>query len=216
MARIDGARILLRPHNGHLQVLGRLIYEVLFGLFGGDNYWLSGLQICSASTACAVLFFVFAWRRIGRRSPRSTLRLAALPRLRQGSVPLALRPAHDLLRSPLGLGALLLLERDDRRGDVRSAVLLVLSVAMIEVGLCLHRRGPVAVLLSADRRRRLWILLGPLSSTALVDVGAEVRPVLNPPLQRPADAVEEANALAAVAGSRHRAQPDRGGGTSSR
>lgn len=153
LARIDGAEYLFAPHNGHLVILGRLFYELLFGLFGSDYFWFRAAEVLGILT-CSGLFFALAWRRT---SPPIALAFT-LPLLTLGYANEVLMwpfDLHTLYSAALGLGAFLALERDDRRGDVLTAVLLVLSVAMLEVGVAFAVGVAVSVLLRDDRRRRL-------------------------------------------------------------
>jgi hypothetical protein len=69
---------------------------------------------------------------------------------------------HTLYSAALGMGAFLVLERENRRGDVIACVLLVLSVAMLEVGVAFAVGVAVSVLLREDRIRRLWIVVAPI------------------------------------------------------
>jgi hypothetical protein len=160
LARIDGAEYLFAPHNGHLVILGRLFYELLFGLFGTDYIWFRAAEVLGVLT-CSGLFFALAWRRT---SPPIAL-VFTLPLLTLGYANEVLMwpfDLHTLYSAALGLGAFLAVERDDRRGDVLTAVLLVLSVAMLEVGVAFAVGVAVSVLLREDRRRRLWIFVGPI------------------------------------------------------
>jgi hypothetical protein len=160
VVRIDGVEYLFAPHNGHLVILGRLFYELLFGLFGTDYVWFRAAEVLGV-LACSGLFFALAWRRT---SPPIALAFT-LPLLTLGYANEVLMwpfDLHTLYSAALGLGAFLTLERDDRRGDVLTAVLLVLSVAMLEVGVAFAVGVAVSVLLREDRRRRLWIVAVPI------------------------------------------------------
>jgi hypothetical protein len=156
-----GLEYFFAPSNGHLQVFGKLIYEGLFEIAGGGNYWVFQAFDVAGVMACVVLFFVFAKRRIG---PIPAL-VPCLSLLFLGYGWEALIWAfdmHTIYALVFGLGALLLLERGERRSDVGACVLLVLSVGMIELGLAFVLGVAVAVLLRPDRRRRVWIFLVPL------------------------------------------------------
>jgi hypothetical protein len=156
-----GLEYFFAPSNGHLQVFGKLIYEVLFDLVGGGNYWVFQAVDVAGVMACVVLFFVFAKRRIG---PVAAL-VPCISLLFLGYGWEALIWAfdmHTIYALAFGLGALLLLERGDGRGDAGACVLLVLSVGMIELGLAFVLGAAVAVLLAPGRWRRVWIVLVPL------------------------------------------------------
>ena len=55
---------LLIPHNGHLQIGGKLLYEALFALFG-SSYLAFSVVAVAAVLACVALFFALARRRVG-------------------------------------------------------------------------------------------------------------------------------------------------------
>jgi len=74
---------------------------------------------------------------------------------------------HTIGALAFGLGALLTLERRDRRGDIATCVLLILSVATVEVGLTFCVGVAVAVLRRDDRWRRAWIFAIPLALFAV-------------------------------------------------
>lgn len=160
VVQVDGLEYLFAPHNGHLVILGRLFYELLFGLFGTDYFWFRVAEVAGV-LACSGLFFVLAWRRT---SPAIAL-VFTLSLLTLGYANEVLMwpfDLHTLYSAALGLGAFLALEREDRRGDVLACVLLVLSVAMLEVGVAFAVGAAVSILLRDDRSRRIWIVVAPI------------------------------------------------------
>jgi len=160
-APVYGVEYLFAPHNGHLVLLGRVVYEALFALGGGD-YGVFRVAGVLGVLACAGLFFAFAVRRT---SPLIALALAILLCFFGYANETLMWPfdLHTTYSAALGLGALLALEREDRTGDILGAVLLVLSVLTLEVGLAFVLGAAVLVLQRPDRRSRLWIFLLPLA-----------------------------------------------------
>jgi len=164
----DGANVpthglewFFAPANGHLTVFGKLVYEALFEVAGGGSYWAFQAFNVVGVMACVVLFFAFAKRRVG---PLPAL-VPCLSLLFLGYGWEALIWAfdmHTIYALAFGLGALLLLERNDRRGDAGACVLLVLSVGMIELGLAFVFGAAVTILLAPRRWSRVWVLLVPL------------------------------------------------------
>jgi hypothetical protein len=156
-----GLEYLFAPHNGHLVLLGRLAYEGLFAVFGTDYGVFRAVEVIGV-LACSVLFFVLAIRRT---VPLVALALSILLAFFGYANETLMWPfdLHTVYSAALGLGAILAMERDDRRGDVAGCVLLTLSVLMLEVGLAFVVGVAVLVLLRPDRRRRLWIFLVPLA-----------------------------------------------------
>jgi hypothetical protein len=173
-------KALLSPHNGHLIAGVRLLYATVFKLFGADYVVFRILQVLGISLV-AVLFFVYAKRRVG---PAVALAPSVLL--------LFLGSASDITLSPLGmthtysvaagLGALLALERDDKRGDLAGCALLVLSVCTFSIGLAFLAGGAISVLLGRDRWRRAWIFLVPLAVYGAWDLAA---PKLTGPVYDP-------------------------------
>ena len=162
---VYGIEYLVAPHNGHLVFLGRLFYEALFALSGSD-YGVFRVAEVLGVLACAALFFAFAVRRT---APPIALALAILLCFFGYANETLMWPfdLHTVYSAALGLGALLALEREDRAGDLLGAVLLVLSVLMLEVGLAFVLGAAVLVLQRPDRRARVWIFVAPLALYAI-------------------------------------------------
>jgi hypothetical protein len=154
-----GIEYFLAPSNGHLQVAGKLLYRGLFETVGA-NYAVFRAVNVAGVMACIALFFVLARRRVG---PLVAL-VPCLSLLFLGYAWESFLWAFDLhtiYALAFGLGAILVLERGDRRGDGAACILLVLSVAMIELGLAFVVGIAISVLLRPDRVRRAWIFLVP-------------------------------------------------------
>jgi hypothetical protein len=161
-----GLEYFFAPSNGHLQVVGKAIYEVLFKTAGGGNYWAFQAVNLLGVMTCVVLFFLFARKRIGP-IPALVPSVSLLFLAYGWEAFLWAFDMHTIYALAFGLGALLLFERGDRRGDVGACILLVLAIGMIELGLAFVFGVAVAVLLSPDRRRRAWIVLVPLALYAI-------------------------------------------------
>lgn len=151
----------LEPHVGHLILTTRLVYEAIYSTVGVDYLTFRVLTMATV-VLTAGLFFVYAGRRIGR--------LAALaPSL----ILLIFGSDADHLLSgngftvvgalACGLGALLALDRDDRRGDVLACALLCLGIATYTVALAFVVGTAVSILLRDDRWRRAWIVVIPVA-----------------------------------------------------
>lgn len=150
---------LLIPHNGHLQLGGKLVYEGLFAIFGSDYVAFRIVGVIGV-LACVVLFFALARRRVGD--------VAAL----LGSILIAFLGAawevliwpfdlHTTFALAAGLGALLALELRRRHSDLAACLLLVASCMFIEVGLVFVAAVASAILLEEGWRRRIWIAATP-------------------------------------------------------
>ncbi|HYQ77565.1 MAG TPA: hypothetical protein VEP91_00460 [Solirubrobacterales bacterium] len=160
------ADAILDPHGEHIVALPVLIYKALLATAGMG----SALPYRVVSTALflisAALLFVFLRRRVGD-----------WPALAATAIVLFLGAAwEDLLWSfqmtyfgsaAAGLGALLALEREDRRGEIVACALIVVSILFSSLGLSFAIGAAVHVLLGAERRRRLYVFLVPLAVYAL-------------------------------------------------
>jgi hypothetical protein len=150
---------LLGPYNGHLQLGGKLIYEATFALFGADY---TAFVVVNVAALCASVALVFelARRRVG---PLAALAPCILLLFLGFAREVLLWPfdVHTLAAIAFGLGAVLALERDDRRGDVFACLLITLSILTIEVGIAILVGIAVLVLLRPDRLRRAWIFVLP-------------------------------------------------------
>ena len=145
--RNDGLGTLLEPHNGHFSLVPLLLYRALFATVGIDDYVPYRVMVVIGHLGCAGLLFAYARRRIGPLA-------ALLPT----AVLLMLGPAWQnflwpfqiawLISLAAGLGALLALDRGDRRGDAVACALLALALASSGIGIAIARgprgRGAVA------------------------------------------------------------------------
>ncbi|MEA2455604.1 MAG: hypothetical protein QOI45_1866, partial [Thermoleophilaceae bacterium] len=106
----------LTPHNDHLSLVPVAIYKVLFATVGIGNYVPYRLLVTAGHLGCVALLFAYASRRVG-----GWLALLA------AALILFLGPGWQNMLWPFqiawlisigaGIGALLLLDRDDRAGD---------------------------------------------------------------------------------------------------
>ncbi len=155
---------LLRPHITHLVAVGRAIYIASLGLFGPEYLPVRVIAVIGV-LLCGGLFYVLARRRIGP--------LALVPTI----ILLFLGSSWNTVVSPIGipylysiaagLGALIAIERRDRRGDIGACVLVTVSVATFSFGLVFLVGVAVSVLMSGDRWRRAWVFGVPVALFAL-------------------------------------------------
>jgi hypothetical protein len=156
---------LFAPHNGHLQLIGKLFYEAVFAVAGPSHATLRVIETL-AVLGCVALFFELARRRVG-----SALALGpCLVLLVLGAAwenllwPFDL---HTLLALAAGLGAMLALERGGPRGDAITCALLAVSTFTLELGLVFLVAAAIVILLGAQARRRVWILVIPAALYAV-------------------------------------------------
>lgn len=153
---------LLAPFNGHLPLGGRFVYELVFATIGA-HYTAFVLIDIAALLAVVALVFELARRRVGNAAalaPCIVLLFLGFAR-EQLLWPLDFNTAASLAA---GLAAVVAIQREDRRGDVLACLLLVASVAMIELGLSFAIG--IAVWMAISRRRdalrRAWVVALPL------------------------------------------------------
>jgi hypothetical protein len=155
------ARDVIEPFNGNLIAPTRLAYKAILETVGADYLAIRVLAVATL-LVCVALLYALVKRRIG-----------ALPALAPAIVMLFFGSSWQWVVVPLGfsalfsvaagLGALLVLERGDRRGDAGGCALLCLSVVTFSTGLAFLVGVAISVLLRGDRWRRAWILLVPLA-----------------------------------------------------
>lgn len=157
----------LEPFNEHPVVIPALIYRSLLELFGMDSALPFHLVATALFLLCAVLVFVYMRRRVG-----DWLALGgALLLLFMGA-------AHEDLLWEFqmcffgsiagGLGALLALDRESRRGDILASILLVLATAFSTLGVPFILAAATKVALGPrPRGRRAFVPLLPLALYAL-------------------------------------------------
>jgi hypothetical protein len=125
---------LLHPHNEHIIVIPVAIEQLILRLFGMSTARPEYVLLTASLLGTAYLLFVYVRRRVGL-----WLALFAAVLL------LCLGPAWEVLLWPFeisftgsvffGIAMLLVLERDDRRGDVLACVFLVLSLGFSELAI---------------------------------------------------------------------------------
>ena len=161
------AGAFLDPHNGHLIAAVVVIYKLLLATFGMSSPLPFHVVSTLVYLTAAVLLFVYCRRRVG-----DWLALAGT------SVILFFGAAAGDMLSPFqmffsgsiaaGIGALLALDRDDRRGDVIACALLVVSISFGEVGIAFSVGALIRLALSPRTLvPRLYVVLVPMALYAL-------------------------------------------------
>jgi hypothetical protein len=150
----------LKPHGEHLSLVGLVVYKLLFATAGIDDYTPYRVVVTAAHLVLVALVFVYASRRVGGFL---ALLAAALMLFFGPGWPDVLWPFQVswLISLGAGLGALLMLDRADRAGDIGACALLALSLASSSLGVAIALG--VAVELAWARRswRPLWIVAVP-------------------------------------------------------
>ena len=151
----------LEAHSGHFVLVSVTIYKVLFELVGMSHIWPYRLTLALFHVVVVVLVYALAAKRLG-----------SWPALFPAGLTLLPGDAHDDLLWPFqicfvgavafGLGAMLCLDRETRRGDIAAAVMVGLTLASSAVGISFAVGILVELWLSRERRRRLFVALAPM------------------------------------------------------
>jgi hypothetical protein len=159
---LDG---FIAPHNGHPTLIPVLIYRLLFATVGIDQSGPYRVVGIAGHLLVVAVLYVYAARRAG-----AGLALVA------AALILFLGPGWQNIVWPLqigwlvsiaaGLGALLMLDRRDRLGDVAAAGLVLLSIAASGPGVAIAIGLAVEPLRSRGLRAA-WIVAVPLGLFAI-------------------------------------------------
>jgi hypothetical protein len=150
------AHSILEPHGEHISVAPILIYKALLATVGMESSVPFLAVSVALFLATVLLLFIYLRRRV---DPWLALLAAA--------VVLFLGPAFDDLlwvfqmgflgSLACGLGAVVLLERGDRRGDVLACVLLSVGITFSSLGLPFIAAAFVDVGMRPGPLRRLYV-----------------------------------------------------------
>ena len=148
---------LLSPHVDHLQVVSVVIYKAMFETIGLHDYAPYRAVLAVLNVTTGVLLFAYGRRRIG---PWPSIALAAcLVVMAPSWYNLVFAFQINFVgAAAAGVGALLALDRRERRWDVVAMVLIGTSIASSSVGFPFLIGAGVEVLLGRDRWRRAWIV----------------------------------------------------------
>lgn len=147
-------RTALQPHAGHLLLIPRLIYWPLLEIFGLEYL---PFRILTVFAVCLLVGLLFTW--LSRRIPRWAALVPAVVLLYFGTDHLHMLQGNGFticFSLAMGVLALLLLEREDRQGDLGACAALTVGAATYSVALPFVAGAAVWLLLSR-RFRALWV-----------------------------------------------------------
>lgn len=161
MTGLGNNGVLLEPYGGHLILTPLLIFKAVLTAFG-ISYTAYGVVQVSMLLVLSTLVYIYGRRRVGP--------LLALP---AAVIMLFLGSSWNVMLQPMlgiqfmaalvpGLAGLLVLERDDRKGDIAACLLFTLASWGFEMGFAFVVGGAVLILLRGDRWKRIWIVAVPL------------------------------------------------------
>jgi hypothetical protein len=161
---------LLEPFNGHLALVPKGIYELLFATAGTHYFWFRLIEVV-AYLGCVGLFFGLARTRVG--SWAAVAGSVLLLFLGSGwEVMLWPFDLHTLVALAAGLGAVLVLERRTRWSDPIACGLLCVGISSLEIGFAFAVGIGVGMLLDPAKRRRIWVAAAPLLLYAVWSIWA--------------------------------------------
>ncbi|MBN8868869.1 MAG: hypothetical protein J0H66_03200 [Solirubrobacterales bacterium] len=152
-----GPDSFLEPFHEHIIIAPTLIYKVLQGLLGMDSNRPFQVVAITGFLATGALLFIWLRRRVGD--------WAAL--LGTALILFLGAAFEDLLWAfqigyfgslACGLGALIALDRDDRKGDLTAAILLVASLTFSSLGLPFVAGAAAEWLTNPRQRGRRWLI----------------------------------------------------------
>jgi hypothetical protein len=156
------AETFLGPHNEHIVAIPVGIEKLLVEVFGTSSALPERLVLTAILLATAGLVFVYVRRRVG---PWPGLIAAVLLLFLGPAWSVLLWPFETVLAGSVlaGVGMLVALDRDDRRGDVWACGLAVIAIGFSSLGVPFVVAAAVNV---AQRRRqrglaRIWVVAVP-------------------------------------------------------
>jgi hypothetical protein len=157
------AHDFLMPHNEHLVVFQVAVEKLFIEVFGMTTARPAMLFMTATLLTAGALMFVYVRRRVG---PWLAL-FAAVSLLFLGSAwPVLLWPFEIEFAAPIaaGLGMLLMLEREDRAGDIWACVLLIVAIGFGSLGISFAAAALVDLYLKRRTRGwgRAWVAVVPL------------------------------------------------------
>ncbi|HEX5610218.1 MAG TPA: hypothetical protein VFX45_09015 [Solirubrobacterales bacterium] len=156
------AETFFGPHNEHIVAIPVGIEKLLVELFGTSSALPERLVLVALLLTTAALVFVYARRRVG---PWPALIAAVLLLFLGPAWSVLLWPFETVLVGSVlaGVGMLLALDRDDRRGDIWACLLLVVAVGFSSLGVAFLAAAAADLLLRRRQRglARVWVVAVP-------------------------------------------------------
>ena len=157
-----GPGSFLAAHNEHFVAFPVFLFKAWFALFGLGSYWPYAVLAVLCHLLCVGMLFVLV-----RSWSNNELALGSAIAL------MFLGSAFEVLMWPfeieislclaLGLGALLLLQRQSRRSDIWACVLLILAISSSTLAIPLIVAALVLILMQRFDWRRLLVVVVPIA-----------------------------------------------------
>jgi len=154
-----GVHSLLAAHVGNISLFPVVVYKILFHVVGLDQYVVYRLVVIALHLTAATLIFVLASRRLARAPALLAMALILFLGAAWEDLLWAFQIGY-MLSIVGGLGTWVLLEREDRLGDVGALLCLILAVGSSSLGIAVMI-GVAVELAWRQQWRRGWIVLVP-------------------------------------------------------
>lgn len=152
---------MLHPQNGHLVAVPLVIYKTLFGTVGADSHLPYQAATVVLHLLVSTLFFLLVRTRANLVVAVALTLLVVFFGAGWDTI-MGAYEIPNLTGMATGLGMLLALRADTRRGDVFACVLLALCLASFSVGIAFALGALLAILLGGrEQWRRAWIVIVP-------------------------------------------------------
>jgi hypothetical protein len=153
----------LEPHYQHLSLVPILIYQGSLETLGMENaHEAVRLLAALLHVTCALLVLAYSRPRVGDRLALLAAALVLFMGQASSDVLWPFQFAY-LIAVVGGLGALLAVERGDRRGDIATASLLTVGLASASVAIPFVLGVAIHVMSTGARWRRAWVPLAPVA-----------------------------------------------------
>jgi hypothetical protein len=152
----------LTPHFQHFLGVVFALYKAVFAISGLHHYWPYQLVALVGHLLVIILLFEVARRRVGALLGF----FVVLPIIVLGTAwETLLLPFNEqwVFSVAAMLAVILLLDRNDRRGDVAIFVVLLVAIATCSFGPVVALAVVVRLLWEPDRWRRIWVAVLPLA-----------------------------------------------------
>lgn len=154
--RANTVHNFLAPYDGHLSVLPLVIYRAMFAVFGIDSYAPYRVLVIGLSLVIGLLTFEYARHRVGRFLAMLVAALVLFAGPGWQDTMWAFQIGWELALG-LGIGALIMLDRRTRAGDIAACALTFASICSTSFGVAFAIGIAVDVALSRRRWRDAWI-----------------------------------------------------------
>jgi hypothetical protein len=161
LAREFGAEAVLMPRNGHLLAVSTLLYELVFSVFGPDYLVLRIIDVAGVAVL-AIVLHAYLRRRLDPWLAVAPVVVVVFLGASWETLLWPLSVATFVFALASGVGALLMVERRDRRGDLAACALLVFGLVCHSITLPFVIGVAVMLLWRRRNRGRAWVFLIPL------------------------------------------------------